>query len=546
MSHAALATLPTTLPDYSLGDHVTAWMERWLRSPADPRQPLQLTAEQVRFLLWWYAVDSAGRWVYRRGVLRRPKGWGKDPLCACICLAELLGPVRFERWDGGLPVGQPANQALVQVGAVSEAQTRTTTLMLAPLVSDALQDKHRLDIGDKRVKGTVNGQEVELRPVTASARSAEGARVTAFVSNEIQHWLASNGGHAMSKVIRRNLAKSPDGASRELSITNAHEPGEGSVAEMDDDAWREQQKNGGGDILLDTREPILGADFTMEDTAALTAALTCAYGDSYWVDLRRIVAECRDPQTSDAEAGRFYMNRLMAGARSWTSPSTLDAAFRETTVPPAGTPVALGFDGSRTQDATALVCTDMQTGFQWVAAVWERDQAHEDWEVPAHEVEASVERIFATWNVARFYCDPAWWQDEVNRWAGRWPGVACEWWMTGGLARRAARAVTGYRTALENQECTWGGASGDVFRRHALNAVARPHQAHVDDGALHTIAKPARHSNAYIDVAVAAVLSWQARGDAVAAGWAPKPTFRAYSPAASRRRRELRSLGVGG
>jgi hypothetical protein len=36
----------------------------------------QFTLEQLRFVLWWYAVDESGEFVYRTGVLQRLKGWG--------------------------------------------------------------------------------------------------------------------------------------------------------------------------------------------------------------------------------------------------------------------------------------------------------------------------------------------------------------------------------------------------------------------------------------------------------------------------------------
>jgi hypothetical protein len=35
------------------------------------------TLEQARFLLWWYAVNENGKYVYREGVFRRLKGAGK-------------------------------------------------------------------------------------------------------------------------------------------------------------------------------------------------------------------------------------------------------------------------------------------------------------------------------------------------------------------------------------------------------------------------------------------------------------------------------------
>ena len=521
-----LETAPATLPEHSLGDHVAAWMEHWLMSPADPNKPLRLTREQIRFLIHWYAITDEGRWVWRRGMLRRPKGWGKDPLSACIGLAELLGPTRFSHWEDGYAVGKPAHEALVQVGAVSEAQTRTTTSVLDTVISERLREKHDLTVRAMSTKGTVNGRPVTMNPITSSARSAEGARVTAFISNEVQHWLRQNGGWDMSKVIRRNLTKSPDGSARELSITNAHEPGESSVAEMDDDGWRKMRKAGGFcDILLDTREPILPTSFALTDIDLLREALTIAYGDSYWLDLDRIIAEIQDPRTTESEAHRFYLNRLVAGTSKWMNPSDLDRAWRDWAVPAAGSPIAVGFDGSRTRDATAIVCTDMISGFQWVAGVWESDHSGE-WEVPEAEVNGVMDRIFDTWRVSRLYCDPAYWEEALANWAKKWPDQVAAWWIAGSTLLRTARSVTAFKEAMIREEIPWGGIAHPAYRRHMLHAVARPYQADVDEGRLHSIGKTSKTSTSNIDIAVAAVMSWQAKLDAIAAGWKPPVQFK--------------------
>ena len=526
----ARRTLPAGSPEHTLGFGVVSWMQRWLRSPMDVRRPLALTDEQIRFLLWWYSVTGEGRWVYRRGIMRRPKGWGKDPLAACISLAELLGPVRFDCWGAdGEAVGTHAQYAHIQVAGVSADQTRTTTEMLEPLASPALTEAHTLDIGVLRTRAlSADGLPVHIRPITASSRSAEGARPTAFVSNETQHWLQTNGGHAMAAVIRRNLAKSPDGSARELAITNAHDPGEDSIASRGEDAWVTQMRAGGGDILLDTVEPILDDRFDLDDDDLLTEALSVAYGDSWWLDMRRIMDECRDPETTPAQAHRFLLNRLVAGDRSWLDPSDLDLAWRDWEVPPAGEPVSVGFDGSRTRDATAMVCTHMETGFQWIAGLWESDLSGE-WEVPTREVHEAVERVHDTWRVSRMYCDPAYWEEDVWAWQARWTTeVVAGVWMTGSVRLRAARMMAAYRGAVQRRECLWGGPNtGTRFRAHLLNAVERPIQADAEDGRLHLIGKRSKDSLDCIDAAVAAVLSWQARGDAMASGWRPPVQFSA-------------------
>ena len=547
---AAAVTLPDGEPRRTLAWEVIRWCEELMLSPMGDGSPLRFTIEQCRFLAWWYAVDADGRWLYRRGVLRRAKGWGKDPLAAVLALVEMLGPCRVGGWDAsGDPTGAPAAAPLVAVAATSEAQTRNTTEMLDVVAGPELVRRHRLRLGERVCRGvTDTGATATLRPVTSSWRSSEGARVTAVIAGETQHWRSTNGGHQMAAVLSRNLAKAPDGAARMLAITNAHEPGEDSVAERDHEAWLKQRrdaKRGEGtvDIFLDSREAVIDAStFDVRDPEQVVPALRAAYGDAVWIDCPRIAADAADPETPEAHTFRFNFNRITAGAGRWMDPAALDAAERHADIPDAGTPVAVGFDGSRTLDATAIVCTTMEGGFQWPAAVWERpwdDQDADDWEVPAAEVHDAVERIFEVWRVARMYADPAWWEEEVATWSGRWPKIVGAWHMTGGRVTPTARAVSAYRGAVMRQECTYGGPRAETLRRHAMNAVERPVQASLaDDGRLHTIGKSSRASRDCIDVAVAGVLSWQARLDALAGGWEPPPDFVIETSIGSARRRK--------
>ena len=537
----AATTLPEGEPARTIGWDVIRWCEAFLLSPMADGSPLQLTVEQCKFLAWWYAVDADGRWLFRRGVLRRAKGWGKDPLAAVIALVEMLGPCRVAGWDSaGEPVGGADRAPLVAVAAVAKAQTINTTSMLDVVASPELVARHRLRLGLSGLSRgrTVAGAKAELHPITSSWRSSEGARVTAVIASETQHWRATNGGHEMAAVLARNLAKIPGGEARMLSITNAHEPGEDSVAERDHEAWleqvRAQQTNPAApavDILLDSREAVVDDRFDVRDRTQMVPALRASYGDSVWVDVDRQAAEAADPEMSEAHVLRFLLNRITAGARRWMDPAALDAAESHDPIPDAGSAIAVGFDGSRTTDSTAIVCTDMVTGYQWLAGIWERDWTLEEWEIDDTEVDEAFEQIFSTWVVARAYGDPAWWEEDLARWCGRWD-VFAAWEMRGQHAVRAARAVTAYRGAITRNppECRWGGPNAAVLRQHCLNAVERPLAGtRNDDGRLHTIAKTSRRSRFCIDAAVAGVLSWTARLDAVAAGWQPPVKFKAHS-----------------
>ena len=388
--------------------------------------------------------------------------------------------------------------------------------------------------------------------MTSAYRTAEGARPTAGIAGETQHWVPSNGGTQLDLVLRRNLTKSPGGAARLLAISNAHLPGEDSVAETWHEAWLKQQKldtDDTGDesagILLDTREPIIDISpeaLDVADRSQMLPLLAASYGDSHWTDLDRTAEDCADPDISRAHVLRFYGNLLVAGDGAWMDPSVWEAAYRDQPIPDAGEAIAVGFDGSRNRDSTAIVGTHMATGYQWILGVWQRDYSlGEDhfWEVPADEVHDTMARIFSTWVVARCYCDPAFWTADVDTWAGRWDSVAA-WWMTGEHVIRNARATTAYREALNSGDVTWGGPVADVFTDHVTNAVERPVQgARSDADRLHTIAKPGgRRSRRRIDVAIAAILSWTARGDAIAGGWTPPPRRIARSRSLTEARRE--------
>ena len=120
-----------------MGWAVINWSSEHLYQPDGPEagQRWVWSNEQVRFLLWWYALDSDGRFIYRRGVLRRMKGWGKDPFASAICLIEALAPCRFGGWDSsGQPIAIKHPAPWVQVTATNITQTGTSMSLLSAFV----------------------------------------------------------------------------------------------------------------------------------------------------------------------------------------------------------------------------------------------------------------------------------------------------------------------------------------------------------------------------------------------------------------------------
>jgi hypothetical protein len=519
-------TLPAGRPQHSLALQVLTWCSEYIRQPDGPDAggPWRFTREQAKFVEWWFAVDGRGRWLFSRGVLRRPKGWGKSPVVAALALAELCGPVRFGGWNrDGSPKGTTVAAPWVQLAGVSEKQTTNTmSMVLAMCAESPIVDEYGLDLGLTRIYTASGGR---LEPITASAPTAEGARPTFVVEDETHHWTESNNGTDLDRVNRRNLGKSRDGSARMLETTNAHAVGEDSVAERSYLAWLAMSEGRArGGMLYDAREA--PPDTDMADEADLLAGLAAAYGDSTWVDLERIRDEVWDPSTPPEDSRRFYLDQIAAATDSWlTQPEwagcadpTMVVADRET--------ITLGFDGSRSRargvtDATALIGCRVSDGHLFDLGVWEQPEgpAGQGWQVPTTEVDAAVRAAFGRYHVAGFYADPAKWEGYVAQWEaayGRQLAVKStrdhpiEWWMVGGRTSMVVRALEQFHSAVVDGELSHDGSY--VLTRHVLNARRRSGRSGV------TIAKEHPESARKIDAAVAAVLAWQARLDAVAAG----------------------------
>lgn len=505
----------------SLGWGVIDFIESGLRVPLgkDARKPLRLTDEQVEFLVRLYRIDPVtGARTVRRAQLRRAKGWGKSPLVAGLAVAELCGPVRFGGWDAdGEPIGIPESTPWVQIAATAEDQTDNTWKpLMAMLVDSPLVEQFDLDVGLTRIvrKGTPD----EIEFVTSKAGTREGQAVTFAVLDETHLWDQSNGGKKLADTIRRNVAKT-NGLS--VETTNAHTPGMGSVAEDTQKAIEDERTAAG--ILVDTLEGPDVPDPT--DTPKLIAALRVAYGDSKWVDLSRIAAEYIDPNTDPSDAARFYLNRLVAAGGQlvnvalWDQRAT-DGQLRD------GDVVALGFDGARFRDSTALAAVRIEDGFTSLLNLWERPEGVEDWEIDGTEVDAAMRDAFARFRVQKAFFDPPYWQDPIAAWSGLWPN-AVEKFHTN-RDSLMVWAVARWLEAIRSGELTHDGDKS--LRTHVANAQRKLTRVKDDKGRpMPVMTKDGQDSARKIDGAMAACLAWSARAKALESGITAEDRTSAYS-----------------
>lgn len=487
-------------------------------------EPFLLTDEQLRCLLHHYRVDpDTGRFVYFRGTqIVRPQKWGKGPFSAAAICAEAHpdGPVLFDGWDSaGEPVGRSWPTPHIQVTAVSEDQTDNVFRALLPMIQLGAIAADIPDTGLTRINLPSGGL---IEPVTAAARSRLGQRVTFVVQDQTESWLKANGGHTLADNQRRGLAGT---GGRFLSTPNAWDPREDSVAQ------RTAESLAPG-VYHDDVDPGPGSVRNKQERRRMlkrvyTDAATKPRPDAPWapwIDLDRIDGEIvalleHDP----AQAERWFLNRKLAGE---------DAAFdfhtfAELTDPhdvKPGSLIVAGVDGARFRDALAIIATDVETGYQWPAGIWERpEHAPADYEHPFDAVDGAMLDLFDRFYVWRVYVDPQWIDHLLDKWQGRWGDTRVISWTTN-RPRQMAWAVRNYETAIGAREMSHDG--NQVFARHVKNA--RKQKVNVLDDQnreMHVIAKDRPDSPRKIDSAAAGVLSWEARGDAIAAGAQPIQPF---------------------
>lgn len=507
----------------TLGYDVGEWIESHCRVPDGYRQgePYRLTDEMWTFLLHFYRLyPHAASWPapdslrYTGAQLRRSQKWGKDPFGAAIIWAEALGPTRFDGWNvAGEPVGAPYPTPLIVCLGTSEEQTDNTWRPFVAMGQlGPLADLPGLDIGLTRCVLPGGGK---VEPVTTSARARLGAPLTFLTITESHLFTLQGGFRKVAGAVKRNVA-GMDG--RWLELTNAWDPTEGSEAQVTADNPDER-------VLIDTIEPQRVEDLT--DDEALYAELLRQYGDSArerggWVNIRgRIMHEARSHRHLEADRRRFFLNEIVVGENVFVDPIRWDTLGDGSDQMQPQDQIALGFDGSKFHDATALVASRMSDGKLFTLRVWERPaDALDTWKVPGAEVNDVVHQVFTAYRVTYLFADPYRWQDYLDRWAGEWPRQVVEF--PTNVEQRMDKAIERFTTAFGNGEVIHDGS--DVLSRHCKNAVlvkgGRKKLRPGEDETLtaHYMKMAKRGDGLLIDAAVAAVLAHAARGQAIEDG----------------------------
>jgi phage terminase large subunit-like protein len=510
----------------TLGLQVADWIEcNLVFGPGDLRgQPARLDDEKRALLARMYEVyppdhPQAGRRRFRRVALSLRKGTAKTEFAAWISAAELhpAAPVRCTGWDvDGNPIGGGVTDPYIPMVAYTEEQSEDLAYYALRVILDEGPLKADFDIGIERIMR--RGGDGKAVALASSPDARDGARTT-FQHFDETHRFTLPRLKAAHRTMLANLPKRRLADPWALETTTAPEPGSGSVAEATMDYARlvENGERTDSRLFFFHRQAGDGHDLTTK--AGVRAAVIEASGPvASWSDIDGIVEQWDDPTSDQAYLERVWLNRLVRGSERAFDTAAWKALAEPREIPPKEL-ITLGFDGARTRDATALVATHVESGYQWLVGLWERPTAlrpEDSWEVPAGEVDEAVTACFERWDVWRMYLDPPYWETWADTWHGRWGGERVLYWYTL-RTRPMAFAIAAFQQAIAAGELRHDGHPD--LTRHIGNAMRRPVTLRDDnDRPMWLIQKERPDSPHKIDAAMASILSWEARGDAIKAG----------------------------
>ena len=433
----------------SLGWIAVWFMETFtVRGPGDAQgEPVVYGDEFTGFFVDCYALDEDGRRLYDSAFFSRPKGCDKSGVGANLCLFEAFGPCRFDGWAvggeefeflgqvyvyaKGEPMGRPIQSPFIRVMSTEEQQTGNVYDTIFYNLDDEASPLQALkaygmDAGLTRILIPGGG---EIRPSTSGSASKDGGLET-FVCFDESHLYNTPELRRMYATVTRNLVKRQKGAGTwSFEPTTMYAAGEDSVAEstyhladMIEAGKARRQK-----LLFDHRWGDLD-EADVHDEEKLRAAIVEAYGDAIaWNSIEGVIDKIFDPRQTISESIRYFLNALTKKVNAWLSPQQWDAIGPKKDATLAdlltfsldpGDTITLGFDGSESHDATALIACRVRDRLLVPLLIDSEPDGPEaaNWMVDREAFDAAVAEAHEMYDVVGFFGDPPFWQDYLDKW----------------------------------------------------------------------------------------------------------------------------------
>lgn len=191
------------------------------------------------------------------------------------------------------------------------------------------------------------------------------------------------------------------------------------------------------------------------------------------------------------------LNQWVSSKTIWLPDGSFAACEDQTLeLPPPETEIIIGFDGSYSRDATAVVCSTLD-GHLWIEGLWEKPTADPDWRVPIDEVMATIRNACMKWRAVEVASDPYRYEHQLQELEDE--GYPILRFPTGSVSRMVP-ACGAFYDAVVNKQIRYN--NQPALARHIENCVVR-----MDKGGPR-ITKESHSSERKIDAAVAAVIAY--------------------------------------
>jgi phage terminase large subunit-like protein len=117
---------------------------------------------------------------------------------------------------------------------------------------------------------------------------------------------------------------------------------------------------------------------------------------------------------------RYRLAQWVAPSTAWLTPSQWKDREDTKRLVSRREPMCLFFDGSFTDDSTALVGCTINAPHIFLIDLWEKPDNEDEWRVPRVDVNRVIDQTFRKYNVRELACDPFGWRAEVQSWARKY------------------------------------------------------------------------------------------------------------------------------
>jgi phage terminase large subunit-like protein len=484
---------------HTRGDHFAEFAEEFCLQSIDVFDgvPLKLEPWQFRHMREALAATEDGTPYWNSVALVLPRKNGKTTLLAAYALYALL---EFEGSPEILLCAASDKQAGRLFDAVVSFVRREPRLLSQLVIREWIGEVARVDGRGKLLR------------MSSSPERLHGYNPSLVVCDEVAQWNTPS-------LRRAWAALTTAGGARRLTQTftistagQAHEREDGILGRLIDGNERvgEVESETALSVSRNHAARTLVFNYSAPTTDRNDVDAITLANPASWIDRDYLSRQAANPELTDSDFLQYHGCVWSVAEDVWLAPRDWDLCEHPDNIA-HGDQICLGFDGSRFMDATALVACRLSDGFLTVLDTWERPEgpAGRGWEIPGSEVEASIEDAFERYRVIRMYADPPYWQSEISAWAHRYGESVVLAWATNRM-RQMSAAVERFRTDAIAGKLMHDG--GSILRRHVWSA----HMRKVRTG--FWIEKASNNSPDKIDAAVAAVLAYEARNDAIDAG----------------------------